>query len=307
MASPTVSVRCPVCGTNLTVVLAPEPPTQWFPCPNCHAPMPVVVPRDPPPLYSWEVLPGLYPPMLRPRVPRWRARRTVAAALFLVTVLAAALGAVLVWDGYAATTPAAFTVDGTVARDVGGVTEPLAGATVVLTDDAGAASTELTGASGSFSFSAIPPGGVTVNASAAGFAPVVVTTFVSVVYGAPSTGLEIVLSPGTASNASTVALAPFPDLEQFVASVGSGAALLGVIALVAGFAAVATVRSDRLPLGVVGGASGVVAPLVLYYLSLSSAFPLLVYLSGILAGAGAFALAVRAIQIGQTGSAPDLD
>ena len=307
MASSTVAVRCPVCGTDLRVVVAAQPPTQWFPCPHCHTPMPVVVPRDPPPLYSWEVLPGLYPPLLRPRVPRWRARRSVAAALLVIAVVAAGLTAVLVYDGYAASQPASFTVDGTVDREVGDVAEPLAGAQVMLSNDANHQSSVLTDFDGSFSFANVPPGGVTLNVTATGYAPLTVTTFVSVVYGGPSTGLDIVLTPGGASNASTVTLAPFPDLEQFLASIGSSAVLLGIIALAAGFAAVATFREDRPAVGVVGGAAGILAPLVLFYLSLTAVFPLLEDLSAVLATAGAFTLVVRAIQLAQTGPAPDLD
>ncbi len=307
MALSTVAVRCPACGAELRVVLAAEPPTQWFPCPNCHAPMPVVVPRDLPPLYTWEVLPGLYPPMPRPRVPRWRARRPVAAALLAVAVIGAALAAVLVYDGVAATGPGSFVVNGTVVRDEGGFAVPLTGATVVMTDDAGGTTTETTGVAGAFSFSGLPPGGVALNVSAPGFAPVTLTTFVSSIYGTQSEGLEIALAPGGASNATSVALAPFGDLEQFVASVGSAAVLLGIIAAIAGAAAIATFREDRPALGVVGGAAGILAPLALFYLSLSSAFPLLEGLSAVLAGAGAFTLALRAVQLAQTGPAPDLD
>ena len=307
MALSTVAVRCPACGTDLRVVVAAEPPTQWFPCPNCHAPMPVVVPRDPPPLYTWEVLPGLYPPMARPRVPRWRARRPVAAALLAVAVIGAALAAVLVYDGVAATQPASFVIDGTVVQNVGGLTEPVAGAQVVLTNDAGQSSSQSTSLGGGFSFSGVPPGGVTLNVTDSGFSTVTLTTFVSSVYATQAEGLEVVLTAGSSSNVTTVALAPFPDLEQFLASIGSGAVLLGIIAIVAGAAAVATVRHDRPALGVVGGAAGIVAPLVLFYLSLSSAFPLLEDLSAIVAGAGSFTLALRAVQLAQTGPAPDPD
>jgi hypothetical protein len=245
--------------------------------------------------------------MARPRVPRWRARRAVAGALLAIAVVGAALAAVLVYDGYDATRPATFLVDGTVAPESGGVAHPIAGATVVLTNDAGRSTSEFTALDGSFSFSGVPSGGVSLNVSAPGYAPLTITTFVSVVWGAPATGLVILLSPGSAANASTVALAPFPDLEQFLASIGSGAVLLGIIALVAGFAAIATFRSDRPALGVVGGAGGVVAPLVLFYLSLSSAFPILEDLSAVLAAAGSFALALRAMQMIQTGPAPDFE
>ena len=57
----------------------------------------------------------------------------------------------------------------------------------------------------------------------------------------------------------------------------------------------------------VGGAAGLLAPFVLFYLSLSTVFPLLEVLSAVLPGVGSFALAVRTIQMAQTGPAPDLD
>jgi Carboxypeptidase regulatory-like domain len=301
MAAPSpILMRCPACGGELRVVLAPQPATQWFPCPHCRAPVPVVVPRDPPPLYSWEVLPGLYPALPRPRLPRWRAHRAAAIALFLVVALSAGFAAVLVYDAYLATAPAPFVVAGSVEHYQGNALVPVPGATVVLTNDANRSTSETTGLDGSFSFASVPPGGVTVNVSAAGYAPVSVTTFVSSVYSPSSGGIAVVLSPGGTANATTIALAPFPDLEQFVASLGSGAVLLGIVTLVAGTAGIATWRDDRPALGVVGGAAGLLSPLVLFYLSLTSAFPLLEAGSALVAGAGAFALLLRTVQVAQT-------
>jgi Carboxypeptidase regulatory-like domain len=307
MAAAIVFVRCPACQGELRVTLAPQPPTQWFPCPHCRTPVPVVVPRDPPPLYSWEVLPGLYPALPRPRAPRWRPRRAVAAALLVTAVLAASLAAALVYDAWAGTRPGSFNVDGSINHEVNGVVAPLAGAVVVLTNEQNQSTRVLSGSDGSFSFTGVPSGGVTLNVTAGGYAPLTVTTFVSTVYAAPATDLEIVLTPGTAGNGSAVALAPFPDLEQFVASVGSGAVLLGIIALVAGVAAVATVREDRPALGVVGGAAGMLAPLALVYLSLPAVVPYVLDGTGILVAAGAFTITIRAVQMAQTGPAPDLD
>jgi hypothetical protein len=225
----------------------------------------------------------------------------------VVAVLAAALAAVLVYDAWDAAQPAAFTVDGTVGHEVGGAVEPLVGAQVILTNDANRSTDMVTGFDGSFSFAGVPAGGVTLNVTAAGYAPFAVATFVSLVYGTQATGLQIVLVPGSAGNGSSVALTPFPDLEQFVASVGSGAVLLALIALVAGVAAVATVREDRPALGVVGGAAGLLAPFVLFYLTLSAVFPLLEEVTAMMAAAGAFALVVRTVQMAQTGPAPDPD
>jgi hypothetical protein len=300
MASSPVMLRCPACGGEIRVVLAAQPPTQWFPCPHCRAPVPVVVPRDPPPLYSWEVLPGLYPALPRPRLTRWRSHRSAAVALFLVAVLTAGFAAVLVYEAYEATAPAQFVVAGTVDHYVGSSLLPVAGATIVLTNDANRTQTESSALDGSFSFASVPSGGVSLNITAAGYAPLTVTTFVSPVYTASSNPVEIVLANGGTANGSTVALAPFTDLEQFVASIGSGAVLLGIVTLVAATAGVATWRDDRPALGVVGGGAGLLSPLVLFYLSLSSAFPLLAVGSALAAGAGAFALALRSVQVAQT-------
>jgi hypothetical protein len=307
MAASTVFLRCPACGGELRVTLAAQPPAQWFPCPHCHAPVPAVVPRDPPPLYSWEVLPGLYPALPRPRVPRWRIRKAAAAALVVVAVLAASFAAILVYDAWDAAQPAAFTVDGSVGHQVGNVVEPLPGARVVLANDANRSTTVITGFDGSFSFTNVPPGGVTLNVSATGYSPLSITTFVSSVYLAPATGLQVVLSPGNADNGSSVALAPFPDLEQFVASMGSAAVLLGLIAIVAGVTAIVTMREDRPALGVVGGAAGALSPLVLFYLALPAVVPFLLEGCAVISAAGAFTLCLRVVQMSQTGPAPGPD
>ena len=289
----------------MRVVLAPAPPTQWFPCPHCRTPVPVVVPREPPPLYSWEVFPGLYPALPSPRRPRRRAYWAAGVALLVVALFAAGFAAVLVYDAWQAARPASFVVDGTVGRYVDAGFEPLAGATVTLTNEENRSTTLVTGFEGTFLFSSVPPGGVTLNVSAPGYAPLSVTTFVSSVYAAPSTDLDIALTPGSPENASTVALAPFPDLEQFEASIGSGAVLLGIVVVVAGAAALATMRDERPALGVVGGAAGLVSPLVMYFLSLSVAFPLLTGATAVLAAAGAFALVLRAVRLTQSGPAAD--
>ena len=306
-ATPTVDVRCPACGRDVRVALAAQPPTQWFPCPHCHTPMPVVVPRDLPPMYSWEVYPGLYPELPPPRVPKWRVRRAAAVALVVVAVVSAALAAGLVVVGVDAAQPARFTISGAVFGSSDGSSSPLAGASVTLVNDANESTTAFTGPDGAFSFANVPQGGVALNVSATGYGPATLYTFVSNVYATQATGLQITLSPGTASNSTTIALTPFPDMEQFLASVGAAVILLGIIALVAGFAAVATIRQDRPAVGVLGGAAGVLSPLTLIYLSLSSALPVLIEVTAITAGAGAFVLAMRAMQLAQTGPAADPD
>ncbi len=305
MAGPTVVQRCPYCQRDLRVVLAPAPPTQWFPCPHCRAPVAVVVPRDPPPLYTWEVLPGLYPALPAPRIPRRRRVSAVTAALLVIAVACAALAGVLVFDAWQAVQPATFGVSGAVESTATGFSQPLAGATVVLTNDANQSTTQVTGPEGTFSFGSVPSGGVTLNVSAPGYASRSVSTFVSSVYAGPTSGIVIQLTPGLASNVTSVALADFPDLEQFVAALGAGAILLGVVTIVAGAAAVITARADRPAIGVIGGAAGVVSPFAVVYLSLSSVDLAVSVGTAAVAALGAFVVAWRAVQMVQTGPAAD--
>jgi hypothetical protein len=302
MGTPAVHVRCPTCGTDLRVVLAPSPPTQWFPCPQCRTPVPVVVPRDPPPLYSWEVLPGLYPALPVPRRPRIRARRLAEGTLIGIAVVAIALGAVLAVLGSEASSPAQYVVSGTVYEQVGGGgTVPASGATVILTTDGGSRVVETTPISGAFSFSNVPVGGISINVTATGYAPVTVTTFASTVYSTGTTGLSVTLVPGTPSNGTSVALSPFPDLESFLASIGSGVALLGLVAVTGGVAAWVTRRSDRPAVGVVGGSAALLAPVALYFLALDGIFPEVIVGVTALAALGAFTATVRAMTIAQVG------
>jgi Carboxypeptidase regulatory-like domain len=303
MAGPTVYVRCPTCRGDLRVVLAPAPPTQWFPCPHCRAPVAVVVPRDPPPLYTWEVLPGLYPALPAPRIGRRRRVSGVTVALLVVAVTTAALAGLLVFDAWQAVQPGTFGVSGAVESTASGFPQPLAGATVTLTNDANRSTTVVTGPDGSFSFNSVPPGGVTLNVSAPGFASRSVSTFVSSVYAGPTSGIVVELSPGVPTNVTSVALADFPDLEQFVAALGAGAVLLGVVTIVAGAAAVVSARADRPAVGVIGGAAGLLSPFAVVYLSLSSVDLAVSAGTAAVAAIGAFVVAWRAIQMAQTGPA----
>jgi hypothetical protein len=305
MAGPTVYIRCPQCRGNLRVVLAPAPPTQWFPCPHCRNPVAVVVPRDPPPLYTWEVLPGLYPALPAPRIPRRRRVSGVAALLLVIAVASAALAGVLLYDAWQAVQPATFGVSGAVESNSNGFAQPLADATVVLTNDANHSSTVVTGPGGTFSFGSVPSGGVTINVSAPGFQSQSVSTFVSSVYAGPSNGLVIELSPGASSNVTSVTLADFPDLEQFVAALGTGAILLGVVTIVAGAAAVITTRADRPAVGVIGGAAGMLSPFAVIFLSLSSVDVAVSVGTAVVASIGTFVVAWRAMQMAQTGPAAD--
>lgn len=266
--------------------------------------MPVVVPRDPPPLYAWEVYPGLYPALSPPRIPRRRQRvGAVAVALLVIAVIAAGCAGALVYDAWSAVQPASFGVDGVVESATSGFAEPIAGATVVMTDDANQSTTVVTGLNGLFEFSSVPPGGVTLNVSAPGYSGRSVSTFVSSVYEGPTTGIIVQLTPGTPSNVTAESLADFPDLEQFIAALGGGAILLGIVALTAGVAAVISSRQDRPAVAVIGGGAGVGSPLVLAFLSLTPLTPWLTVATGVLAGVGIFVLTWKALEMAQTGPA----
>jgi len=223
-------------------------------------------------------------------------------ALIAVAVLAVVLGGFLALLGTEAPASGSYDVNGTVfERTVNGLTIPAIGATVVLTDEGPTALIQHTSGSGQFSFSGIPTGGITVNISQSGYAPVSVVTFASSVYDAGTTSLSVTLTPGTSSNGTTVALSPFPNLESFLASIGSGVVLLGLVAVVGGIAAVVTARSDRPAVGVVGGAAGILAPVALYFLALGSIFPAVISGSAVLAAVGAFAVTTRTFEIYQMG------
>lgn len=223
------------------------------------------------------------------------------AALVLVVALAIVFGGLLAVLGVEALGPGRYLVSGTVTEEGPSYVGPAVGATVVLTVNGGAATSTHTDADGRFSFSNVAPGGISINISASRYAPVTVYTFASPVYGTATTGLSVVLVPGTASNATTEVLTPFPDLETFVASIGSAVALLGIVALLGGWAAVVTHRRDRPAVGVVGGAGGLLAPVALYFLSLGGVFPDVVAGTAALAAVGAFALTIRCLEIYQVG------
>lgn len=307
MTTATVTRRCPTCGRDVTVALAPSPPTQWFPCPHCRTPLAVVVPREPPPLYSWEVVPGLYPALARPRVPRWRPQRAAVGALLAVAVLAAVFAGALTYYGVAAGSSGDFAVSGTVEKIVGGAEVPAGSASVALSEEGGAQQFAMTGADGTFAFVGVPSGGVSLNITLPGYRTFELLTFVSSVYDAGSHALTIVLHPGDPANRTSLSLSPFTDLESFLASVGTGVVLFGLVALTAALAVVGTRRSDQPALGVVGGGAGLFAPITLYLLGVATAFPLLASATATVAAFGGFALALRAAELARSSPAVGSD
>lgn len=292
-------MRCPSCGQPIRAVVAPAPPTQWFPCPACHVPVPVVVPRELPPLFSWEVLPGLYPLQPIVRQPRWRPATLVAWALAVAAVLAAITAGLLAADGYNSSLPAQYTVSGTIYESLaGGRHAPADGARVVLfTDDNRSSQLQITGPSGGFLFAGVPAGGIELNVTAAGFGSTVVYTFASKGYSTQTRGLDILLEPGTSNNTSADVLSPFGDLASLLATVGGGAVLLGGAGIAAAVGAVVVRRPGGAAIGVVGAGAALAAPVVLLLLYLGTAFPLVAILGGIVGGVGAFALVFATVEV----------
>jgi len=298
MGPPSVTVRCPSCGRALTATLAPAPPTQWFPCPSCHAPVPVVVPRDPPPLYTWEVVAGLYPRLVPPRPPRWRPTTIAAVALAAASVLAAVSAGLLGYEGYAASQPTTVSVSGTVFKDAGGgLLVPAPGAHVSLSVDGNLFAATTAGPGGAFQFVKVPGGGLELNVTAAGYGPTIVYTFASRSYSTQTHGLSITLEPGGPANSSVNALTPFADLETLLAYVGGASVLFGVASLVAAGAALAVRRPDGAVPGVVGAGAAIAVPAVLLFLSLGDSFPYVTILAGVVGGAGAVAMVVAALEL----------
>jgi hypothetical protein len=306
MAVPPTMARCPACGNALAVLLAPSPPTQWFNCPHCRSPVAVLVPRDPPVLYTWEVLPALYPALAPPRAPKWSARKVSANALALVAILAVVLAAVFGYYAVLAPTPSHFTVTGTVyVSPAFGTPTPVYGASVVAHEEGGATVSATTRSDGTFVLSGLHTGGVSVNITDPGFAPQTVEIFLSTVYSAGQSGMSVVLLPGGLHNASTQSLTSYVNLETFVAAIGGGITILGFVAVLAVYAAVVTRRDDRPAVGVVGGGAGLLAPVGIALLTLGTPFPILLAATAALAGVGAFILSIRAVEMGQVGAVPD--
>ncbi len=298
MSAGPLTVRCPACGQGLRVVLAPGPATQWFPCPSCHRPVPVAAPRSPSPLYTWEVVPGLYPALPPPRRPRFRPARLAAVALVLVTLLSLLLASALAVYGWQASAPESFTVSGYVETSSGGgPPQPIVGAHVLLAGEGGFRASATTSVSGAFRFTGVPSGGVNLTASAVGYANATLATFVSPVYDAGSSGLVIGMDPASSGNRTVTALSPFPDLETFLATVGGAVVVLVVAAGVAVVGVVRVARPDGAVYGILAGGAGAALPAVVYILALGDPFPWFALGSAVAGGFGAFAIAIEATML----------
>ncbi|MCI4325158.1 MAG: carboxypeptidase regulatory-like domain-containing protein [Thermoplasmata archaeon] len=307
MSGVLVTIRCPRCARFLVAPAPASAEPAWFSCPHCAQPVPVVAPRDPPPLFSWEVYPHLYPPAGPPKVPGPGVARLLTALLLTATVVLAGLAGGLGWAGADSLSPGGFEVRGVVEHDLGAAT-PLAGVTVNLTSETGAATTT-TASDGTFSFPHVPAGGVTLNFTDPGFAPVVIQLFASQLYSTAGIGspVNVEMSPGEPGNVTDVALTPFGDLAGYLTSLWSASALLALGAVVAAVGTIAAYRERRLPFAVAGAGAAVAAPIAPGLLSVMGAFPVVTWFAALAVAVGAVALGLGTVRLATRGRPPDDD
>jgi hypothetical protein len=296
-----VTVRCPRCGAYVAAPARSPTTASYATCPHCSMTLPIVAPRDPPPLFTWEVFPSVYPSLPVPRAPGARLLAVVGSTLLIATFLLAGIAGFLVWNGVEAAGPGTFSLHGEVVRDseIQGVTTPVSGATVNITGESGMHALVVTNFTGAFLVTGIPAGGVLVNVSAPGYNSVLVQVFLSSIYTTVSGGAPLVVtmteSSGTPS--TTVVADSFPTLENLLASLGSGAVLLGASALITGLGARAALRRGPVTHAVVGGAAALVAPAALFALGETIVFPYLELPTVALAAVGALALSLGLIPL----------
>lgn len=303
MSSEVLSVRCPQCGTTFGVLPGSGLATQWIPCPQCRTAVPIVLPRDRAPLFSWEIYPGLYPNYIPPRAPRVRRRPATIYALLASLVICAGLVGAFAYEGVLAQQPASYTVSGTIVAPNGA---PVVGAQVELTTEANQSSLVTTGPAGTFSFTNVPVGGLLLNATRTGYAYTAAYLFLSTVYvsGGSTTGISLTLNPAPA-NSTTLYATPFPTLESFVATLWATAGILGLVAIVDGYAIVRTRRTDRPIFGIAAGFGSLLAPLPIALLSVEVAVPIPSLITVPVAVLGGFAVALGLVELTVTGQASE--
>lgn len=310
MALP-VTLRCPRCGGYLSAWPPVGPYPAWYRCPHCGDPRPVLRPRLPAPLFSGEAFPGLYPSARLPRSPDRPVRFAATALLIGAAILLLGLALAFLGQGLGAIPDHPYTVSGTVLAPSApnGTFTGLAGAEVNVTGEAGFHASERTGPTGRFLFPAVPAGGILLNISAPGYAPISEQRFVTPVYASPSgrlTNLTVVLYPGGPADAVVLAESPFNDLTEFISSVWSGTVVLAFGAAVAAIGAVRLARKDRPAVGIGGGVGAGLAPLALLEIGITSTLPLTLALATAGALAGLAAAALLVVRLASEGT-PEVD
>jgi hypothetical protein len=220
----------------------------------------------------------------------------VALLAAVVVLLAIVAGGFLLQGGQALYGPE-YTIAGHVtgAPATGGPPGPIAGASVNVTGEGGFQDIVETGLDGAFTVPGVPTGGITLNITATGYAPLRVDLFASPGY----TGtvhdlgdLRLVLSPGEPGQGTTLVDTDFATLEVFLAILFSGSSLLGLAAVIA-LVGLLKERRGHDAWGVVGGMAGGLAPVALLELGVTSLSPVLTALSAV-AGALGFGAVVLA-------------
>ena len=309
-----LTLRCPECGQFL---VAPSPPfhaAAWVACPNCGSPVPVLALRDPPPLFSWEVFPHLYPAVGSFQHPGRGLSRLVLALLVSATVLLAALGIGAALAGSAALASGTFTVQGVVQQgssDPAVGPTPILGAVVNLTGENQQRLSTVTDLLGEFRFVGVQPGSVSLNISAPGYHSALVALFASATYstvGADGRSVIVDMVPVSGRSNGTISTGPSPvfsDLESFVASDFSASILLGMGAAVAGAGAWASRRDRHHAMATAGGSAAIIAPITLFALGLTAAFPAAAWFGGLAIGVGTAAASLEATRMAARGQVPD--
>ena len=292
---PPTALRCPRCGADAGPRGAPAPWLTYRTCPSCGHSIAIAPALTAPPRYTWEVYPGLYPPQPRLRAPQVRWRRLLVPVLLAIALGTAGLVALTVGDAIASSQSASFLLTGTVEASSGA---PLAGANLVLVDEAGTVS-GTTGADGSFSFPGVPTGGFNLSVAQSGYQTAILLGYVSPGYTTGSQGIRVTLVPGAGS--STIALAVFPNLETMLALVGAAAVAFAVCALVAGIGAGIVRRRDRPAMALIGSLAGLGPLATLFGTGVWGAFPILLFASLAIGAVGAFAAVLSWIELLQIG------
>lgn len=305
MAIPTLTLRCPRCGRILSAPTPASAAVAWYACPHCGAPVPVLAPRAPAPLFSWEVYPHLYPPLPPPRGPSPRLPGVTFALLLALAVALAGFAAFFAVTGAESASPGTYAVGGLVTGPGG---SPLPGATVNVSGEGGFDRLLVTGSSGTFDLLGVPGGGVLLNVSDPGYSSQSMLIFLSPVYsatGGDARSLSFELAPGPSTTTTSRVVSAFPDLESLLATLFSGAIWLALAALVSGVGARSFRRSGDHATGVAGGFAGILAPFAFILLGITSIFPGLEYLGGLLIALGVLATTLLLLPMWLTAPAPD--
>jgi hypothetical protein len=303
----TVTARCPACGGLLAATGAPYT-TGYVRCPHCGGTVPIVAPRDPPPLFAWEIAPHLYPPI--PTLSeggRRSVRPFVLAALAVAAAITAILAGIVAEDAGRTLAPGHLDLSGKVVPrppTIPGLHPPVR---LTVTGENGYNMTQTAASDGSFLFTGVPVGAVSILANVTGYPNTTFDMFFSPVYSEPlhSTGLVLDLSAGSSTSATTVVYASFGSVEELAATLLTASVVLAVGLAMAAAGTWAIVLQRRPGLAVAGAAAMIAAPVCLPLLTLDTVLPDVLLIGSAASAFGAAAFVLLVIPIALTASAPD--